>query len=61
MSLWKRGKQYWMDVVVNGQRYRESLRTTDWRQAQQLQKERIAQLAKRAPDPAGELGDAFLL
>ena len=53
MSLWKRGKQYWMDVVVNGQRYRESLRTTDWRQAQQLQKERIAQLAKRAPDPAG--------
>ena len=42
-----------MDVVVNGQRYRESLSTTDWRQAQQLQKERIAQLSRRAPDPAG--------
>ncbi len=53
MSLWKRGKQYWMDVVFNGQRYRESLRTTDWREAQQQQKDRIAQLAKRAPDPEG--------
>ena len=53
MSLWKRGKLYWMDVVVNGQRYRESLRTTDWRQAIQLQRERVAQLSRRAPDPTG--------
>ena len=28
MSLWKRGTQYWMDVAVNGQRYREPLGTT---------------------------------
>jgi len=53
MSLWKRGRQYWMDVVVNGQRYRESLCTTDWREARRLHTQRIAQLEKRAPDPAG--------
>ena len=36
---------------MNGIRYREPLGTTDWREAQQLQKQRIAQLADRAPDP----------
>jgi hypothetical protein len=51
MSLWKRGKQYWLDVVVHGERHREPLGTTDWRQASDLEKKRIAELQKRPPDP----------
>jgi len=51
MGLWKRGKQYWLDVVVNGERYREPLGTTDWRRARELEKSRIAELQKRPPDP----------
>jgi len=33
MALWKRGKTWWADVTVNGQRYRESLKTADKREA----------------------------
>ena len=51
MGLFKRGKTYWMDAVVNGVRYRESLRTTDRRLAPGLERERTAQLMNRAPDP----------
>ena len=51
MGLWKRGKQYWLDAVVNGERYRERLGTMDWRQARELEKKRIAELEKRPPDP----------
>ena len=51
MAIYKRRKWYWMDVVVNGHRYREPLGTKDWRLAQQLQKERVAQLQSRAPEP----------
>jgi integrase len=51
MAIWKRGTQYWIDVVVNGERYREPLGTTDWRQAKDLEKKRIAELQKRPPDP----------
>ena len=51
MGLWKRGKQYWLDAVVNGERHREPLGTTDWRQAKDLEKKRIAELQKRPPDP----------
>lgn len=29
MGLWKRGKQYWLDAVVHGERHRETLGTTD--------------------------------
>jgi integrase len=52
MSLWKRGRQYWMDVTVNGQRFREPLGTTDWREARQRERTRIAELGRRPPDPA---------
>src|SRR3954464_13582739 len=52
MSLWKRGSQYWMDVTVNGERTREPLRTSDWREARELEKHRIAELAKRPSDPS---------
>ncbi len=51
MGLWKRGKQYWLDAVVHGERYREPLGTTDWRQARDLEKTRIAELQQRPPDP----------
>lgn len=51
MSLWKRGDQFWMDVTVNGQRYREPLGTSDWREARATEKHRIAELTKRPPDP----------
>jgi integrase len=51
MALWKRGTQYWIDVVVHGERHREPLGTTDWREARDLEKKRIAELEKRPPDP----------
>ena len=51
MAVWKRGTQYWLDVVVNGERYREPLGTTDWRHARELEKTRVAELQKRPPDP----------
>ena len=51
MARYKRGKHYWMDVTVNGVRYRESLETSDWREAQRFERARIAELEKRAPDP----------
>lgn len=36
-----RGDMYHLDAVVNGIRYRESLKTTDWREANRLAKEKI--------------------
>jgi hypothetical protein len=51
MANYKRNGIYHLDAVVNGVRYRESLKTTDWREANRLERERIAQLEKRAPDP----------
>ena len=41
-----------MDVTVNGQRCREPLGTGDWREARGIEKQRIAALTKRPPDPA---------
>jgi integrase len=43
MSLYKRGKNYHTLFVVNGTYYRQSLGTTDWREAQALEKKKIAQ------------------
>lgn len=51
MGLWKRGKWYWLDAVVHGERHREPLGTTDWRQARELEKKRVAELQKRPADP----------
>ncbi len=42
MSLKKRGKTWHCHFVVNGQRFRQSLETTDWREAQAKGKELIA-------------------
>ena len=43
MALYKRGKTWWTDFSVNGVRYRESLDTSDWREAQSKEKELITQ------------------
>jgi integrase len=42
MALFKRGKWWWTDFSVNGARYRQPLRTKDWREALQHEKELIA-------------------
>jgi len=51
MALFKRGKWWWTDFSVNGARFRQSLRTTDWREAEAEEKEKIAQAtaSKLAP------------
>src|SRR5215217_5294102 len=54
MSLWKRGKQYWLDAIVHGHRYREPLGTTDWREAKRLERQRIEQLEGRATVPTAK-------
>lgn len=43
MALYKRSGTWWTDFSVNGQRFRLSLDTSDWREAQRQEKERIAQ------------------
>ena len=43
MSLYKRKNTWWTDFSVNGQRFRQSLDTTDWREAQSNENELIAQ------------------
>jgi len=43
MAIFKRGRTWWSDFSVNGQRFRLSLDTSDWREAQRQEKERIAQ------------------
>jgi len=43
MALFRRGKWYWTDFSINGQRYRLPLQTTDWREAQRQEKKLIAQ------------------
>jgi len=43
MALFKRGKCWWTDFSVNGVRYRMSLDTRDWREAQSKEKEKIAE------------------
>ena len=46
MSLTKRGKVWHCHFVVNGQRFRQSLATTDWREAQNKEKDLIAQASE---------------
>jgi integrase len=46
MTIYKRGKTWWADFSVNGQRFRESLGTTDWRDAQAREKELIVQASQ---------------
>lgn len=46
VALKKRGKTWHCHFVVNGQRFRQSLGTTDWREAQAKEKELIAQASE---------------
>jgi integrase len=46
VALYKREKIWWTDFSVNGVRYRESLDTTDWREAQAKEKELISQASQ---------------
>jgi len=46
MALNKRGKTWHTHFVVNGQRFRQSLATTDWREAQAKEKELVAQASE---------------
>src|ERR1700680_2766002 len=46
MSLYKRGKTWHTDFSVNGERFRQSVDTRDWREAQSTEKELIAQAAE---------------
>jgi len=43
MAIFNRGKTWWTDFSVNGVRYRMSLGTRDWREAQSKEKEKIAE------------------
>jgi hypothetical protein len=50
MSLFKRGKWYWMDDFVSGVRYKLPLKTTNWQDARRLEKGKLAEI------PEGKLG-----
>ncbi len=51
MALFRRNKTWWTDFAVNGARYRHSLKTKDWREAQAREKELVTQasVGKLAP------------
>ncbi len=61
MALVKRGKTWHCHFVVNGQRFRQSLGTKDWREAQANEKQLIAEASERKlthtplPSPASPL------
>ena len=46
MALYKRGKTWHTDFTVNGQRFRQGLDTSDWREAQSEEKKLIAQASE---------------
>jgi integrase len=54
MAIFRRNKTYWTDFSVNGVRYRQSLSTTDWREAQTHEKELITQASTGKLTPAGQ-------
>ena len=65
----KRGKTYHCDFVVNGQRFRQSLGTTDWREAETKLKDLIGQAtdgkltptsASLARQPFGQAADDYV-
>src|SRR5579872_7282931 len=54
MAIHRRNKIYWTDFSLNGQRFRESLGTTDWREAQRREKELISQATEGKLAPASQ-------
>ncbi len=53
-GLYRRDKWWWADFSLNGQRYRQSLRTTDWREALQRKKELITQASQGKLTPTSQ-------
>ncbi|MBZ5689282.1 MAG: site-specific integrase [Acidobacteriia bacterium] len=69
MSLVKRGRKWHCHFVVNGQRFRQSLGTKDWREAQNKEKELIGQAmegkltqasSSLARQPFGQAADDYV-
>jgi integrase len=69
MAIKKRGKTWHCHFVVNGQRFRQSLGTTDWREAQAKEKELIGQAQEGklhqtstslARQPFGQAADDYM-
>ena len=54
MALYKRGKTWHTDFFVDGQRYRQSLHTSDWREAQKEQKKLISEAEQGKLAPTGQ-------
>ncbi len=54
MALKKRGKTWHTHFFVDGQRFRQSLETSDWREAQRKEKELIAQASQGKLAPASQ-------
>src|SRR5664280_668130 len=54
MSLVKRGKTWHTHFFVDGERFRQSLETSDWREAQAKEKELIAQASQGKLAPASQ-------
>ena len=53
--IYKRGKHWHMDSMVNGVRYREALDTTDKREAIALEKKRVGEIQQgRGASPSGK-------
>jgi len=44
VRLFKRNKTWWIDVAINGQRYRLSLDTTDWREANSRASKKVSEI-----------------
>src|SRR5215469_11755239 len=54
MAIFRRNKTWATDFTVNGQRYRSSLGTRDWREAQAREKELIARAINGKLSPTGQ-------
>jgi integrase len=54
MALLKRGKTWHTDFFIDGQRFRQSLDTSDWREAQAKEKELIARASQGKLAPASQ-------
>src|ERR1035437_10122040 len=54
MALKKRGKTWHTHFFVDGQRFRQSLETRDWREAQAKEKELIASASQGKLAPASQ-------
>lgn len=69
MALHKRGKTWHTDFVINSQRFRQSLGTKDWREAQAKEKQLIADVSEGkltygsgmlARQPFGQAADEYV-